>query len=199
VGGREQQMGVDFKTAEKEIESILREFVQDWMGAASLALEAANKPKPETRSYWVLALAGNLAWAIGGFFPVTNALKLVILGAAVLGADTTTKVAEKVRGDPPTPEKLLAGRIAETADALELYSLNQSFKWEWAKNIQPYDLAAAEDYDAARKFVWEKMVFINIEYRKRRKQLLDKMIRTIESQVSSFNTQWQQWKSDTKK
>ena len=39
------------------------------------------------------------------FFPVTNALKLVILGAAVLGADTTTKVAEQVRGDPPTPEK----------------------------------------------------------------------------------------------
>jgi hypothetical protein len=72
-------------------------------------------------------------------------------------------------------------------------------KWEWAKNIQAYDLADAEDYDAARKCVWEKMVFINIEYRKRRKQLLDKMISTIESQVSSFNTQWKQWKSDTKK
>jgi hypothetical protein len=182
--------------AAKEADAMLSDFVKDWMDSANLAHSSVDmRIEDEARDLWVVALAGNLAWAIGGFMPVTAVVKAVVMGGAILGSGTADKVANASRGKPPTPVKLIAGRIAETADALEKYLLQRRRDESWELQLSLFNLDNADEVQEATKYLWERMVFPRIKYDRRRKELLELMIKNIESQVASFKRQWQAWNS----
>lgn len=182
--------------AERKSDDLIVDFLKDWMDAANLAHSSVDmRIEEEARDFWVVALAGNLAWAIGGFMPVTVAVKAVVMGGAIMGSGTADKVANATRGKPPNPAKLIAGRIAETADGLEKYLLQRRREEKWELTIAVFNLDNADDLQEARKYLWERKAFPRVSYDRRRKELLEIMIKNIESQVAAFKTQWKIWNS----
>src|SRR6267378_1946242 len=123
--GKERTMATPLQKIAKEADRVVEEAIQDWMAVANLAYSSVDKKIEDApRDYWLVALAGNLGWAVAGFFPVTAAIKIIVIGNAVLGAGAADKIAAETKLMPPSVDKLLAGRIAETADALETHFLN---------------------------------------------------------------------------
>jgi hypothetical protein len=189
-------MATPLQKVAKESDRILEEVIQDWMAVANLAYSAVDKKIEDApRDYWLVALAGNLGWAIAGFFPVTTTIKLIVLGNAVLGAGPADKIAQATKVMPPTVDKILAGRIAETADALETHFRTLRKNFEWEKNFAEVDVDdPTQSYDM-KLALWRK-VFPNVDYTKRRQDMLKIMIANIESQMSSFKRQWAWWKKN---
>jgi len=189
-------MATPLEKLAKEADKMIEEFVQDWIDMANLGYSSVDKSITDApRDYWLLALAGNLGWAIAGFFPITGTVKLIVIGSAVLGAGSADKVVAATKLKPPSVDKLLAGRIAETADALEKLFLSQRSASAWEKDIAPFDIDTPQGYADAKLVIWRK-VFPAIDYQKRRQEMLKVMTANIESQVASFKTQWAHWKKN---
>jgi hypothetical protein len=180
--------------AAKAADDMINDFVKDWMDVANLGFSSAQRPQDESADYWVFALAGNVAWAVAGLFPVTGITAAVMLSGAVIGSGTIDKVVGATKDKPPSGDKLLAGRIAESADAIEKELLQKRRNDNWELNLALFNLENANEYLDAKAYLWERKIFTRITYQNRREQLLKKMIATIESQLSSFAAQWKTWR-----
>jgi len=189
-------MASSFQKLATEADKMIEEFVQDWIDMANLGYSSVDKSIDEApRDYWLLALAGNLGWAVAGFFPITAAVKVIVIGNAVLGAGAADKVVAATKFKPPSVDKVLAGRIAETADALEKLFLARRSADGWQLEIALLDVETPQGHADAKLMIWGKM-FPGINYEKRRQEMLKVMTANIESQVKSFKTQWAWWKKN---
>jgi hypothetical protein len=98
-----------------KVEQSIRDGLQEWQSAASLALALASDPADsDSILYWVAVLVGNMLWAATVFFPPSSVV------AGLVEATTATKVATVLgaAGASDAASKVLK-RSSTTSDAKE--------------------------------------------------------------------------------
>lgn len=95
----------------ENVKTIINELLEMWGRAVCTGVLTAKLDQSEekTEKWFLIALGGNLVWAVTGFIPQTRALWLGIkivgqIGGAVAGSNTAQEVAAKAPPDDPSTE-----------------------------------------------------------------------------------------------
>jgi hypothetical protein len=203
------------KNAEDQLTNDLKQWINihlgAWRDALDLALPLVKPPEEKERSYWWLALVGNLGWAMTAFFPplamfraaslVTQArwTGTVSVVGAVLGSGTTDIVAKS--GDTAIDWADIKARLAKNAVKVQ-ERLRLGFEAQVPSWVKDYALEAEFGKDAVTaadldRWTW-RLMFPSILFNVREDALLARMWTDLEFVMEEYRHHFRAWDKKAK-
>jgi Domain of unknown function (DUF4157) len=161
-------------------------FLDEWFSAMSAGVDSLPEPEdPEAETYWFIALAGNLAWAVTSLMAAELVVPISVLGAAV-GSGSI----QKLLGESAPPAKpFLIASLAKARDAME-------------KTLKPKIIDAdleildekITDKSRQEQVLWSKMFLV--PYEKKFESMVAIAVKHAMAAFSDFMSQYKVWKDE---